>query len=174
MTKTVDATVPEQLAKDLREAHKLYPTGVTIVTVQDGGAPKGLAVNAFTSVSYNPPAVLVCINQTSSSYPPLFKASHYGINILASDQKSVAGVFASKSTDKFADLEWTPAEQGSPQLAGAAAFFEVRIDYRLPVYTHTILVGEIVAASYDEGASPLVFRGGKFYDGAQLVPLEEG
>lgn len=154
----------------VREVHRRFVTGVTVVTAMDGDVPRGLAVNAFCSVSLDPPVVMVCVQTTSSTYPALVRADHLGINILAADQLAVAGVFASKSTDKFAELEWSPARHGSPLLAGSAASVEVEIGERLRAATHTVFVGRIVQAEHRD-ADPLIYRSGKFFAPADMTPL---
>lgn len=164
---TSDAAVD---AAAVREVHRRFITGVTVVTTMDGDLPRGLAVNAFCSISLEPPLVMVCVQTTSSTYPALLRAEHLGINILAADQTGVAGVFASKAADKFAELDWTPAAHGSPLLDGAAARVEVEIGERLRASTHTAFLGRIVQAEHRD-TDPLVYRAGKFFSPDGMTPL---
>lgn len=157
--------VPEEHIKGV---HRKFVTGVTIVTAMDGDRPRGLAVNAFSSISVTPPLVMVCVQRTSSTYEPLFRAGHMGISILASDQLPVASVFATKREDKFAGLRWTPAANGSPLIDHSAAALEARIEERLQTATHTIFVGRVVEATHSE-RPPLIYSAGGFYDGARLT-----
>ena len=91
----------------LRSALGQFATGVTIVTTLDGaGRRVGLTANSFTSVSLDPPLLLVCIGKAASSCATFSKARHFAVNILAEDQKHVSGAFASKRPDKFADVSW--------------------------------------------------------------------
>ncbi|GAA2613448.1 flavin reductase family protein [Streptomyces axinellae] len=156
--------VPEDQVKGL---HRKFVTGVTIVTTMDGDRPRGLAVNAFSSISLSPPLVMVCVQRTSSTYEPLFRSRHMGISILASDQLPVASVFATKSSDKFAELRWTPAAHGSPLIDHSAATLEARIEERLQTTTHTIFVGRVVQAAHSD-RPPLIYSAGGFYDGGRL------
>src|SRR5262245_61933953 len=122
----------EALVKNI---HRKFITGVTVVTTMDGDLPRGLAVNAFSAISLTPPLVMVCVQRTSTTYEPLFRATHMGINILAADQLPLASVFAGKSGDKFASLRWTRGPDGSPLLESCAAVMEAAIQERLQTRT---------------------------------------
>lgn len=159
-----------ELSNRVRGVHRQYPTGVTVVTAAVDGKPYGLAVNAFSSISLEPPLVLVCVNESSNSYAAVFESNHIGINILAADQVGVAGIFAKSGGDKFAELEWELSKLGVPVLAGVAGHFELEVKYKIPAYSHTIFVGQVVeAASADK--APLVYQAGQFFDGARLEPV---
>lgn len=164
------AATAEELGVRVRNVHRKYPTGVTVVTAAVDGCPFGLAVNAFSSISLDPPLVLVCVNESSKSYPAVFEADHIGINILAFDQKSLAGTFARSGGDKFAELDWHASPNGTPILAGVAGHFELEVKYKIPAYTHTIFIGEVVEAGFSEKA-PLVYQDGRFFDGTKLEEL---
>jgi flavin reductase (DIM6/NTAB) family NADH-FMN oxidoreductase RutF len=87
-----------------------FVTGVTVIsTVQENGEPRGFTANSFTSVSLDPPLVLVCIGKAASSYPVFSAASHFSVSVPAEDQKKIAGLFASKVPDKFAQATWVPS-----------------------------------------------------------------
>jgi flavin reductase (DIM6/NTAB) family NADH-FMN oxidoreductase RutF len=154
----------------IRAVHRQFVTGVTVVTTVDSGTPRGLAVNAFCSVSLEPPLVLVCVQSTSATYPALFKANHLAVNILAADQLDVVRTFAAKGVDKFAAIDWTPGPHGSPLIEGSAASIEVNIQERLQSGTHTVFVGQVVEARHRE-IDPLVYRSGNFYTPSALRPL---
>lgn len=134
----------------------------------DGAAPVGLAVNAFSSVSMEPPMVLVCVNASSQSHAALTGATHLGVNILGNDQKDVAIAFAKSGGDKFSNLDWYPGVHGAPVLAGVAAAFEIEVKQQISAGTHTIFLGQVVNAVTSEKAS-LVYSGGCFYDGSRLA-----
>ncbi len=155
----------------VREVHRRFITGVTVVTTMDGPVPRGLAVNAFCSVSLDPPTVLVSVQQSSSTYPALISAAHLAINIRSTDQLHVANVFASKTTDKFAALAWNPGPHGSPMLEGTSASMEIAIEQRLRASTHTVFVGRVVDARHAD-RDPLVYQSGQFFDSASLRRLD--
>ena len=95
----------------MKQVNRQFVTGVTVVTAMDDGKPRGLAVNAFSSVSLDPPTVMVAVQRTSSTHECLFRAQHLAINILSTDQLDVVGVFATKTEDKFAG--WTGSRDRS-------------------------------------------------------------
>ncbi|MFI0776799.1 flavin reductase [Streptomyces sp. NPDC021212] len=167
ITTTQEAAVDADL---VRGVHRKFITGVTVVTTDDGGTPRGLAVNAFSSISLDPPMVLVCVQRSSTTHPALHRATHLGINILAAGQLDVAKVFASKSDDKFADLSWTPGDSGVPLIDGSCAQLEVEIGERLEAGSHTVFTGRVVAARHEDLA-PLVYSGGGFFDISNTAPL---
>jgi steroid delta-isomerase-like uncharacterized protein len=150
--------------------NRKFVTGVTVVTTKDGERPRGLAVNAYCSVSLEPPLVMVCVQKTSSTYPALFKATHLGINILSTDQRETVGTFASKAADKFADLDWHAGPAGSPLIDGSSAALEAEIKERFQAKTHTIFVCRVRHAEVTE-AEPMVYKAGKFFDSEELTAL---
>jgi flavin reductase (DIM6/NTAB) family NADH-FMN oxidoreductase RutF len=154
----------------MKQMNRQFVTGVTVVTVMDGDRPRGLAVNAFSSISLDPPTVLVCVQRTSSTYESLFRASHLAINILSVEQLDVVNRFASKAPDKFAGLYWEPGRFGSPLLPRCSAQMEVEIRERLQASTHTIFICRVVDAAVTD-AHPMVYGAGRFYDGGALAPL---
>jgi steroid delta-isomerase-like uncharacterized protein len=155
----------------MKAFNRQFVTGVTVVTTKDGEKPKGLAVNAYCSVSLEPPLVLVCVQKSSSTYPALFSSSHLGINILGASQRSTVGVFASKSADKFAELDWHEGPNGSPLLDGSAASLEAEIQERFQAKTHTVFICRVRHAEVGDMA-PMVYKAGGFYDGASLAELQ--
>ncbi|MFI5795011.1 flavin reductase [Streptomyces sp. NPDC051677] len=166
-------TTGHQAAVDadlVRGVHRKFITGVTVVTTDDDGTPRGLAVNAFSSISLDPPMVLVCVQHSSSTHPALHRASHLGISILAADQLDVAKTFASKGDDKFAHVSWTPGAFGAPLIDGSCAQLEVEIGERLEAGSHTVFTGRVVSARHDDLA-PLVYSGGGFFDISHTAPL---
>lgn len=157
---------------ETKKVHRTFPTGVTIVTTLSEDKPYGLAVNAFSSVSLEPPMVLVCINETSSTYPRFFTGREFGINILASDQKGVATRFAKSGGDKFAGLDWYRGSHNVPLINGAASNMELEIVTMLMAGTHTIIIGRVLSAQ-TTGKASLVYSAGSFYDGGALVPAAD-
>jgi flavin reductase (DIM6/NTAB) family NADH-FMN oxidoreductase RutF len=154
----------------MKQVNRQFVTGVTVVTAMDGDRPRGLAVNAFSSISLEPPMVMVCVQRTSSTYECLFRASHLAINILSTDQVDVVNRFASKSPDKFAGVDWLPGRFGSPMIERSAAQMEVEIRERLQASTHTIFIGRVVDAAASD-LHPMVYSSGRFFDGGALSPL---
>jgi flavin reductase (DIM6/NTAB) family NADH-FMN oxidoreductase RutF len=166
----IPALAPDVDPTLVRAFNKQFVTGVTVVTTDDDGEPRGLCVNAYASISYDPPVVMVCVQHSSSTHPSLFRATHLGINIMANDQKDVVGIFAGKSADKFDQVDWSPAPHGSPMIAGAAASLEAEIRERFQAKTHTVFICRVRHAEIADTA-PMVYKAGRFYDSADLAEL---
>lgn len=164
----LDRPTAADLLQRVREAHRAYPTGVTVVATQVAGRPVGLAVNAFSSVSMDPPLVLVCVNSSAQSHSSLRDASHLGISILGCDQAAVAMAFAKSGGDKFSGVSWHHGSYGTPLVDGASANFEVEVQQHIVAGTHTIFLGRVVEVETTD-EPPLVYAAGCFYDGARLV-----
>jgi steroid delta-isomerase-like uncharacterized protein len=158
----------------LKQFNRQFVTGVTVVTTRDGdGQPRGLAVNAYASISLEPPLALVCVQKTSSSYPYLFAGAHLGINVLSAAQLPVVTVFGRSGPDKFAHVPWHAAPHGSPLIDESAASLEAEIRERFQARTHTIFVCRVRHAEVC-GEHPMIYRGGRFFTSAALRPLDTG
>ena len=159
-------------ARDLRRALGQYATGVTVVTTEDAdGRRWGMTANSFTSVSMHPPLVLWAAARSSPSMPAFEAASHFAVNVLASDQHHLSRQFATSDADKFEGIPVLPAAQVAnaasddvvhpPILHGTVAHFVCRRTETVEAGDHVIFLGEI--ESYDApGGEPLVFHSG-FY-----------
>ncbi len=156
------------LIEAVKSAHRAFPTGVMIVTTAVNGRPYGLAVNAFSSVSLKPPMVLVCVASTSATYEQMIAVDEIGANVLAHDQLAVARRFAISGGDKFSQVAWSPGANGAPVLDSAAGHFEISVTQRIPMFTHTIFIGRVTAASAHD-KPPLIYLGGTFYDGSAMT-----
>ena len=145
----------------LREVMACHPTGVTVVAVCDqAGEPYGLTVNSFTSVSLDPPLVLVCIGRESSTHDRLVGASGFAINVLSAGQKAVAARFASEpSTGRFDDLEWAPSPSGDPILAEIVAWLDCSLDEVLTAGDHSILLGRVESSGLSDRPALVFHRG---------------
>jgi len=147
----------------LREVMGSYPTGVTIVAARDEqGTPFGLTVNSFTSVSLDPPLVLVCVGHKSSSHDRLVEGGHFSVNILAPDQDVIAGRFASEpSAGRFDEVAWATGPDGCPLIEGTVALLECAVEEVLRGGDHSILVGR-VKHSWLSDRPALIFHRGRF------------
>ena len=164
MTPPRKAQPPTFSTQEFRAALGMFATGVTIVTARTPeGQVIGLTANSFNSVSLDPPLVLWSLAQAAASLPAFRAGSHYAINILAKDQKALAERFALKGADRWAGVTFTDGMGGAPLLAGAAATFECFNRSRYEEGDHVIFVGEVERCSWQSGASPLLFHGGRYY-----------
>jgi flavin reductase (DIM6/NTAB) family NADH-FMN oxidoreductase RutF len=149
--------------RDFRGALGQFATGVTVVTtLGTDGRKVGMTANSFTSVSMEPPLVLWCPSKRAPSLVDFEDATHFAINILASDQHVLSRQFATPATDKFAGAETTEGIAGIPLLDGAVATFQCRTVSRHDAGDHVIYVGEV--EKYENaGGAPLVFHSGKYH-----------
>lgn len=146
----------------LRSALGCFATGVTIVTTREGDRPVGVTANSFTSVSLDPPLVLVSLARTASSLPTFERAQTFAVNVLNVDQQASAAQFASRVEDRFAGVEWEASESGSPILTGSLASFECEKYAMHDGGDHRILIGRVLRARFAPPRDPLVFYRGKF------------
>jgi flavin reductase (DIM6/NTAB) family NADH-FMN oxidoreductase RutF len=149
--------------RDLRKALGTFMTGVTVVTTrEDNGTLRGFTANSFSSVSLDPPLLLVCLSKNAASCHAFSVASTFAVNILAESQKAVSGLFASKQPDKFSGVTFTPSSSGNPLLTGAVAWFDCVRHTVVDAGDHVILIGQVQSYGHND-ASPLGYaRGGYF------------
>lgn len=137
-----------------------FAAGVTVVTTRGPGRrPYGLTATAFTSVSLDPPLVLVCIDRKAESHPHLAPGGVFAVNFLARDQQDVSQRFAVSGGDKFAAIDWTSGRLGAPILGGTIGHVECRIAHAYDGGDHTIFVGQIESGDATDGEPLLYFRG---------------
>ena len=150
-------------ARALRDAFGAFLTGVTVVTtVDDAGSPIGFTANSFSSVSLDPPLLLVCLAKTSRNYATLTGAKGFGVNILSEGQKDVSNTFARPVEDRFAAVEWKPGPHGSPVFADVAAWFDCVTHEVVDAGDHVILIGRVEGFE-NSGKTGLGYaRGGYF------------
>lgn len=164
MTPPRRAQPPVFTTPQFRKALGMFATGVTIVTARAAdGSLVGLTANSFNSVSLEPPLVLWSLSRHAGSMPAMSAGTHYAINILAADQRDLAERFAAKGADRWAGVAFSEGIAGAPLLSGTVASFECFNRSRYDEGDHVIFVGEVERCSHREGASPLLYHGGKFY-----------
>jgi flavin reductase (DIM6/NTAB) family NADH-FMN oxidoreductase RutF len=145
----------------LRRALGCFPTGVAIVTAESrAGAPVGVTISSFNSVSMTPPLVLWSMGLDAGSLPEFRASPHFAINVLSAGQADLPARFSSPVADRFAGLDWQRGLGGVPVIAGAAAVFECATWARYDGGDHEIIVGEVLRHACTE-AAPLVFGKGR-------------
>jgi flavin reductase (DIM6/NTAB) family NADH-FMN oxidoreductase RutF len=138
-----------------------FASGITVVTARDAtGRDHGMTVSAFSSLSLEPPLVLVAIARNASVFPHIEAAAHLGINILGSDQEALSRRFASRDGDRFDGVGHRPGHTDVPLLDGALASLEVRIVARHEGGDHVIVVGEVEHVVVRDGHPLVYYRGG--------------
>jgi flavin reductase (DIM6/NTAB) family NADH-FMN oxidoreductase RutF len=152
-------TTPE----DLRRAFGRFMTGVTVVTTRDAtGQPFGFTANSFTSVSLDPPLLLVCPGKFLSSYAQFATCTHFAVNVLAEGQEDISNTFASFTGDRFAKVPHGQDENGIPLIRGALARFSCATHQVVEAGDHCILIGKVLHASQREGAG-LGYADGQYF-----------
>ena len=141
---------------EFRRACGRFATGVAIASVLDApGTPHGLTVSSFTSASLDPPLILICLGHRVSAIDAFRAAAHFGINVLAEDQRDLAERFARPGQDRFDGLNWRRGKTGVPLLPGVLAAIECAVRQRIAAGDHDVFVGEMVGARVAAGA-PLI------------------
>jgi flavin reductase (DIM6/NTAB) family NADH-FMN oxidoreductase RutF len=149
--------------RTLRDALGCFATGVTVVTcLKPDGTPAGLTVNSFTSVSLDPPLLLVCIHKEAASAEALTSASHFAINVLQAGQQPASISFATRGDDRFGNTAWSCGEAGAPILEESLGVFECERYGLHDGGDHHILVGQVVKASFDAAVDPLLYFRGRY------------
>jgi flavin reductase (DIM6/NTAB) family NADH-FMN oxidoreductase RutF len=149
--------------RTLRDALGCFATGVTVVTCVDSSRqPFGFTANSFTSVSLDPPLLLVCIARQARCAPALIAAGHFAVNVLQAAQEPASIRFSRADEDRFGQTPWATGETGAPLLMDSLGVFECR---RTAVHDggdHHILIGEVLRASFDERMDPLLYFRGRY------------
>jgi flavin reductase (DIM6/NTAB) family NADH-FMN oxidoreductase RutF len=149
--------------RTLRDALGCFATGVTVVTCFDAeGRPFGLTANSFTSVSLDPPLLLVCIHEHASCASALTAVSHFAVNVLQAGQQPASIRFATRDEDRFGLNDWSRGEFGAPVLRESLSVFECRRHAIHEGGDHHILIGEVLKASFDPTLDPLLYFRGKY------------
>ena len=137
----------------LRNAFGSFMTGVTVVTTYGkDGDPIGFTANSFTSVSLDPPMLLVCLAKTSKNYDALISADGFAVNVLAETQIEISNTFARPVEDRFATVDWANGPHGSPIIADVSAWFDCAMHKTVDAGDHVILIGSVMA--FVETANP--------------------
>jgi len=156
---------------ELRRALGSFLTGVTIITAHDPeGRPRGITANSFTSVSLDPPLVLVCVDRRAASYDTFARCGGFVVHILAADQQELSARFAGKSTDKFEGLQLRVGAGGAPILPRSNAWLDCRTERQIHVGDHVLVIGEVLAFGLQEHR-PLGYHQGRY---VSLTPEQNG
>jgi flavin-dependent trigonelline monooxygenase, reductase component len=170
MLAPVEKTVVPLDPLALRKAFGTFVTGVTIVTTRDAdGTPRGMTANSFTSVSLDPPLLLVCIGKSASSFPVFDASEAFAVNILHEGQAGVSGLFASKAADKFGHVDHDVVHTGAPVLTDCLSWFDCTVHNRVDAGDHLLLIGQVRAFGTSP-AAPLGFCRGRYADVKDPLP----
>ncbi|MGA4539990.1 flavin reductase family protein [Uniformispora flossi] len=146
----------------MRQVMGHFCTGVTVITAVHDGAPVGMACQSFTSLSLEPAYISFAPALTSTTWPKIRAAGTFVVNVLAADQQDVCRAMGRSGGDKFADVDWAPARNGAPRLAGSIAWIEADVDHILPGGDHEIVIGRVSELELPRDAAPLLFYKGAY------------
>ncbi len=141
-----------------------FATGITVVAMRDGDQAHGMTVNAFTSVSLDPPLLLFCVDKSASVYDALERADAFTVNILSEDQRELAQFFARHGREDEADADamggfpYSDSQTGSPILDGTLGWADCRVWGKTEAGDHTVVIGEVVDMDLSQpDRAPLLF-----------------
>lgn len=160
------ATVAGFTAKDFRSTVGAFATGVTVVTTSGDEHAYGMTANAFSSVSLDPPLVLVCVIAGSEGSDHISRNRCFAVNILHTEQEPLSRYFASrdrpKGRDAFRDVPHRTGMTNSPILEGSIAYLDCRLHAEYEAGDHLVYVGEVLELGLEPEGQPLVFHGGQY------------
>jgi len=150
-------------SRQFRNSLSRFATGVTIVTCLGAdGAPHGVTVNSFSSVSLDPPLVLFSLDLQTRSLPSFRAAAGYSIIVLAADQSGLSQQFAGTGAEKWDNVNWHAGETGAPDFGGSVASLDCLPEAAYEAGDHVIFVVRVAHCEIDEGKTPLLFYAGGY------------
>jgi flavin reductase len=153
-------------SKDFRAAVGSFATGVTVITTYGEQHGYGMTANAFSSVSLDPPLVLVCVISPSEGCDHIERNGCFAVNILAADQEPLSRYFASRDRprgrDAFREVSHRRGASGSPIIDGALGYLDCQLHTRHPAGDHQIFLGEVLELGCAVDGQPLLFHGGRY------------
>lgn len=137
-----------------------FATGVTLVTAADASGPLGLVMNAFTSVSLDPPLIAICPSRHSFTWTRMRRCKRFGVNVLAAEHADYVRRAAHADADRFVGIDYDLGDSGVPRIRSAIAFLDCEPVSEQRAGDHWIVVARVHAALVDRGREPLVFSDG--------------
>lgn len=151
---------------EFRSVMGRFVTGVTVVTVLDRTGPHGVTVNSFTSLSLDPPMIMVCLRRAGRGAAVLRRSAHFGVSILSAGQEPLGRFFARADrpagAGAFDDIAHRTGIGGVPLIDGAAAQLECRVHQRIRAGDHLMCLAEVVGLHVDGTVDALAFHRGRF------------
>ncbi|MBV9634949.1 MAG: flavin reductase family protein, partial [Methylobacteriaceae bacterium] len=149
-----------------RAAMRNLAGGVSLITAGHGERRSGFTATSVSSLSIDPPSLIVCINRASTTLPVLLEHRAFGVNILSAAHRRLAERFAGRGgvsgAARFAGAEWTTAATGAPLLTDALAAIDCTFETSIDWHSHTIVIGRVEAVHLRPGASPLLYWQGDY------------
>ena len=149
-------------SKEQRKIMGQFATGVTVASTTDGDSTWGMTANGVTSLSLDPPLVLLAVQRDSQSHEKFEQAGCYALNILSAEQQELSDRFAFKGPKDFSGLDVKRAETGAPILHDVLGWVDCKVVEILTGGDHDIFIGEIVAGECSEQGDPLLYYAGGY------------
>lgn len=146
-----------------REVLGHFATGITVITGSTSSGPAGFTCQSFSSLSLDPPLVLILPSRKSVSWPEIAESGRFCVNVLSEQQRSVSNGFAQSGSDKFAGISWGTSPSGLPVIDGSSAWIECSIESTYPGGDHIIVVGNVQHLDHSvDRIDPLIFHRGNY------------
>jgi flavin reductase (DIM6/NTAB) family NADH-FMN oxidoreductase RutF len=156
----------EVTASDFRNAMRQLTGGVSVITAGKGRDISGMTVTSVSSLSVDPPSLIVSINREASSWPLVKRYGFFGVNILTSDQIDIAERFTGKSglkgADRFTGARWTTRASGVPLLADALAAIDCEVEDVVERHSHAIVIGRVLDVAVSTRTAALAYWQGRY------------
>ena len=155
-------------SEQLRNAMRYWATGITVVTAAHENVRHGMTVSSFTSVSLEPPQVLISLQQNTRTHDLIMRSRSFGINMLSEEQQDVSDLFAGRVPDdenRINQIQTVKLHSNIPFIAGAMAHLECKVVTTIGSGTHTIFIGEVTNLEIsDNPSSPLLYFNRKYHN----------
>lgn len=149
---------------DFRRTLGRFATGVTVVTTAvPGHSPEGVTVNAFTSLSLDPPLILICLGKSTRALTVFEAADYFAVNVLSESQRHLSVTFSRPGENRFDGVSWTAWDKGCPIFEGCVANLECNRIARHDGGDHIILIGRVERLRFDKNRAPLLYVGGAYH-----------
>jgi flavin reductase (DIM6/NTAB) family NADH-FMN oxidoreductase RutF len=150
---------PEVSPEAFRAALGAHPAGVVVVSGHDGSGPVGMTATSFVSISLSPPLIAFAVDTGSSTWPRLRKADSLVVHLLGDEHQELAGRFATKDIDRFAEpTRWAQLRTGEPLLTDVRTWLRCRVDEHILLGDHFLVVARVLEANVDDAHVPLVYH----------------
>lgn len=160
----IDTLTDASAGSNFKAAMRKFPATVTVVTAHEGGHDHGMTVTAVTSVSMDPPSLLVCLNNRTRVHEMLLTQPFFAVNVLRHDHFSVSDAFSGKiePAKRFDLHSWKRDRTGVLLLEGAHANVVCRRVAAVPYGTHTLFIGQVLSARVDDVTRPLLYENAQY------------
>jgi flavin reductase (DIM6/NTAB) family NADH-FMN oxidoreductase RutF len=156
--------IPEELPAQFRAAMRRLAASVAVVAAKGEAGPVGMAATSVTSLTIDPPAVLICVNRSTLLHGLIVPTAGLSVNLLSRDQQEVSAAFGGglPQDERFRVGDWREGFNGLPELAGAQANLSCVIDAMLAYGTHSIVIARVLRATVSDVVTPLIYQDGAY------------